>query len=671
MNALDRLLRPRSVAVVGGGAWGASVVRQCRGLGFGGEVWAVHPTRDRVGDAPAYPSVEALPRAPDAAFVGVNRAATVEVVRALAAQGAGGAVCFASGFRETGDTGDGAALEAALVEAAGAMRVLGPNCYGMLNYLDGAALWPDVHGGARVERGVVLLTQSSNVAINLSMQRRGLPVAAVATVGNAAQTGVAEIGGAWLADPRVTALGLHLESVGDPEALAGLAAEAQTRGKGIVALKAGRSAGAREAALSHTAALAGDDAGADALLRRLGIGRVRSLEALLQALTILHVAGPLASARVASLSCSGGEAGLVADAAEGTGVTFPPLDDARRARLGAVLGPRVALANPLDYHTYCWGDVDAMAEAYTAMLEGADIGLGVVVLDWPRPDRCDAGAWDVALRAIRRTRAAVDRPLAVLSSLPETLPEALCADLLRDGIVPLAGLGTAMDAIAACAAAPSGALPLPPDPAPAGRVWPEAESKAALAARGVRVPPGERAGRDGVAAAAARVGFPVALKAEGVAHKTEAGAVALGLGDAAAVRAAAARMGGDAFLVERMVEGVAELLVGVTRDPAHGYLLTLAPGGVTAELSDDRATLLVPASREAVRAALMGLRMAPLLGGFRGRPAADVEAVLDAVMAVQDHVAADRPVEVEINPLVAAPEGAWAVDALIVARKEA
>jgi acyl-CoA synthetase (NDP forming) len=205
MTDLARLLQPRSIAVVGGGAWGASVVEQCRKTGFAGAVWPVHPHRDELGGAATVPSVTDLPAAPDAVFIGVNRHTTIEVVRQLRDMGAGGAVCFASGFREAqAETGDGDSLQAALLAAAGEMPVIGPNCYGFINYLDGALLWPDQHGGQRAERGVAVLTQSSNMAINVTMQRRGLPLAYVATAGNQAQTGLAEIGTALLEDDRVT-----------------------------------------------------------------------------------------------------------------------------------------------------------------------------------------------------------------------------------------------------------------------------------------------------------------------------------------------------------------------------------------------------------------------------------------------------------------------------------
>ena len=201
---MNRLLRPRSIAVVGGGAWCAAVVEQNLKIDFDGPIWPVHPTRETVGGVAAHPNLAALPDAPDATFVGVNRHATIDVLTELKAQGAGGAVCFASGF---GERDDGVELQSTLLNAAGRMPFLGPNCYGFVNYLDRVCLWPDQHGGVPVASGVAVVTQSSNVAINMTMQRRGLPLAYMVTSGNQAQTGLADTGTALLEDDRVTGSG--------------------------------------------------------------------------------------------------------------------------------------------------------------------------------------------------------------------------------------------------------------------------------------------------------------------------------------------------------------------------------------------------------------------------------------------------------------------------------
>ncbi|SEW12899.1 Acyl-CoA synthetase (NDP forming) [Aliiroseovarius sediminilitoris] len=667
---LERLFRPRTIAVIGGGAWCAQVIEQCQKIGYRGRIWPVHPTLPSVCGLPAFTSVDALPAAPDAVFVGINRHATVEVVAALSARGAGGAICFASGFAEAAaESNDGADMQGKLLSAAGDMPIIGPNCYGYLNYLDRTILWPDQHGGVSCDTGVALVTQSSNIAINLTMQTRGLPIAYVVTVGNQAQTGLAEIGAALLDDERVTALGLHIEGVGDLRALEALAAKAHTLGKPIVALKVGQSDHARTAAISHTASLAGSDVGARALLARLGIGQVSSLPALLETLKLLHTVGPLRSNRVASMSCSGGEASLVADSAHGRNVSFPALTPAQIKALRTALGPMVALANPLDYHTYIWGNLQAMTDTFTAMMR-ADLGFGMVVLDFPRSDRCTSPAWGLVIDAVERARDVSGVPMGIVSSLPETMPEATAHRLLATGIVPLCGLDHAIDAIEVAAAFggnPDTPAPIFLAPPQSRGVLTERAAKRALAAHGVRVPQSRPAvSPEEAARAAAEIGFPVVLKGEGHAHKSEAGAVRLNLTSAAHVVEAARAMQSESFLVEEMITGgIVELLIGVTRDPAHGYVLTLAAGGVLTEILQDSQSLLVPSTREEIHAALMRLRIAPLLRGYRGAPAADIKAVLDNVMAVQAHVMAAPADEVEINPLIVMPDGAIAADALI------
>jgi len=669
---LERLFRPKTVAVIGGGAWCANVVEQCRKIGFAGEVWPVHPSRSELAGRRTYARIEDLPEAPDATFIGINRHATVDAVRTLAARGAGGAVCFASGFSEAlAETGDGADLQAELIRAAGEMAVLGPNCYGILNYLDGVALWPDLHGGSKVERGVAIVAQSSNIAINLTMQRRGLPIAYMATVGNQAQTSLAEIAEALLADARVTALGFYIEGIGDLAAFAAMARKAAALGKPLVALKVGRSEEARAGAVSHTASLSGGHAGASALLERLGIAEVRSLSALLETLKLLHVTGPLASNRIASMSCSGGEAGMMADTALGFGLRFPPLTPAQKTDLAAALGPKVALANPLDYHTYIWGDRDATTRTFTAMMRG-DADFGLAVLDFPRAGLGSNADWEKVVDAVAATKEASGKPMGVLASLPENMPEEIARGMMARGIVPLVGMEDALAAVEAASfagrAGRAAPAPLPPVRPAGARVLSEAEAKRVLGACGVPVPAAVAASRDGLAAAGRQVGYPLVLKGLGLAHKSEAGAVALGIESEAGLLAAAERMAAEDFLVEPMIGGaVAELLVGVTLDPAHGYVLTLAAGGTRTEILADSSCLLLPVTAEEVGAALSRLRMAPMLDGYRGAPAADRPAIVAAVLAVQDFITAHHGLveEVEINPLLCLESGAVAVDALI------
>ncbi len=641
---LERLFRPKTIAVVGGGAWCANVIRKCREIGFDGPIWPVHPERAEIEGEPAFRDIMALPDAPDATFVGVNRRTTIEVVAALREKGAGGVVCFAAGFSEAKDeAADGPALQAQLLQAAGDMSIIGPNCYGFVNYLDGALLWPDQHGGARCERGVAIVTQSSNIAINMTMQKRGLPLAYVVTAGNQAQTGFAEIGEALLADPRVTTLGLHIEGIGDLRAFEALAATARKLGKPIVALKVGRSDQAQAATVSHTASVAGSDSGSRALFSRLGIGQVDTISDFMETLKFFHVIGPLASDRIASMSCSGGEASLMADLTLDSGLTYPPLNETQRVGLRAALGPMVKLANPLDYNTYIWPRTDAMAATFTSMMDPS-LALGMVVLDFPRTDRCNASDWDNVIEAVVQTRDASGVPMAIVASLPENMPEEIALRLTGRGVAPMCGMAEALTAASVAAelgrdmpAALPVLLPRPPRDV---RLLNEAVAKAALARQGMAVPKNARAGSPADAAKVAdSIGFPVVVKGEGVAHKTEAGAVVLNLGTAGAVLQAADGMAAQNFLIEEFVTGtVAELLVGVVLDPAHGYVLTLGAGGVLTELIADTVSVLIPASPEDIETALRRLRLFPVIAGYRGKAGADIAAIVRAVMAVQAYV---------------------------------
>jgi acyl-CoA synthetase (NDP forming) len=678
---LSRLFRPKSIAVFGGGFWGPNVVEQCLKMGFDGQVWPVHPTRDEIHGLPCFRTVEELPEAPDASFIGVNRNLTVEIVGRLARRGAGGAVCFASGFKESvGEINGGADLQTLLLEAAGDMPILGPNCYGLINYLDGALLWPDQHGGKRVDSGVAILTQSSNMLINLTMQQRGLPMAYCAAAGNQAQTGLADMAMAMMDDPRVTAVGLHIEGIGDVRAFEALSAKARQMGKPVVALKVGRSDQAQAATISHTASLAGGEAASRAFLTRLNMAVLHSIPEFLETLKLLHVLGPLPGRNLCSTSCSGGEASLIADAAVGRNLTFRPLEAEEHARVKATLGEMVAVANPLDYHTFIWDNEPAMTATFTAMI-GCGFDLSIMIFDFPRIDRCSDASWNGAVRAMAAAQKATGGRVAVVATMPENMPEARSEELIGLGLAPLLGLDEALAAAEASASIAEGWAKQEPTPVLLGihtqgkaHTLDEAAAKAELARHGLPIPEGAIATTPEEAATiASEIGFPVVLKGRGIAHKTEAGAVRLNLRSAEAAAAAARSMGyANSWLVERMVEGaVAELILGVMRDPAYGYTLTIGAGGILTELLADTATCMIPASEADIRAALSGLKTAALLTGYRGRSHGDINAVVSACMALQAYVAEadDRLEELDINPLMVTPHGAVAADALIRLRE--
>ena len=740
---LGRLLRPGSIAFVGGETAGRAA-DQCRALGFEGDMWMVNPRRAPRPGLPTVASVADLPAAVDAAFVGVNRSAAVEVVRDLAAAGGGGAVCHASGFAETG--GRGAVLQRELVAAAARMPVVGPNCYGTLSAVTGAALWPDQQGLSRCERGAAFVTQSGNIALNLTMQQRGLDVAYVAALGNQADVGVEEVLEALAADEAVTAVGLCIEALSDPARFVEAVGRARARGVPVAALKSGVTLAGGAIAATHTSSLVGDDDAYDALFRRLGVRRVESIPELLDTLAVVTAVGALGGNRLVSLSCSGGEAALVADGARSRDLIFPAFGADHRDRVAATLNEMVAVTNPLDYHTFIWGDRGRLEACFTAVLAGG-FDAALLVLDFPRAG-LDRSRWWPTLAAFGAASAATGVPGLVAASMAENLPAEARTAAAEAGLAAVGGIDAALSGLEAAVelgrgpgsgdsgrpgrllasggspvssaimagtgpggspafstprvsppgsnpnpasgASPAGPAELPAlladsadlsassDPGSAGACGEpvrlsEPEAKALLASVGIDVPAGEVVTADGAAEAAARIGYPAVVKAIGLDHKTDAGGVAVNLQDAEAVASAAARLAAlspdGTVLVESMVsDGLVELLVSVRSSHPVGWLLTLGAGGELVEVLDDTACLLLPESPEAVRAALERLRVWPLLaGGFRGRPAAAVDAVINVVGCLTDLVR-DRPemIEIEVNPLVVTADRAVAVDALAV-----
>lgn len=690
---LQRLLRPRHIAFIGGRDL-AGAIHNCEALGYEGEIWAVNPKRDEIAGRPCYPFVADLPQAPDAAFVGVRRELTIEVVRELANLGTGGCIGYAAGFAEIGP--DGEELQQQLVEAAGDMALVGPNCYGLINYLHGAALWPDLHGGERVEQGVAILSQSGNVSLNLTMAERSLPISHIASIGNQAVLGLGDYVEALLEEPRVRAIGMYVEGIDDVPGFSRAALRALRRGIPLVVLKSGSSKVGNRITLSHTSSLSEPDELYDALFERLGIVRADSVPSFMETLKLLATTGPLGGRKLGVLAGSGGDAALVADLAANVGLALPGFDDSQNAALRQQLADFVSVSNPLDYNTGVWGDREELERCFTTVMKG-NLDATLLTLDYPRPDSGDRDPWDAAVDALISTRNKTGRLAMVASTIPELLPHEARERLLEAGVVPLQGLPEALSALAGAAwygerreeilvQDPESLVPLQSNRVPhTPQSLDEREGKRLLAASALRVPEGQVTSQTDAPATAAEIGFPVVVKAVGrdLAHKSELGAVALGLKTSEDVQAAVERVGArvesladidGTFLVERMIEGgVAELIVGLKRDERFGLALVIGSGGTLANLVKDRVTLLLPSSREAVTRALDSLRVAKLLEGFSGRLRGDREGAIDAVMAVAAFAEAnlDRLVELDVNPLIVLPQGEGAVAADVFVRMEA
>lgn len=685
-SGLARLLRPRNMALVGGRHL-AATIRTARRAGFEGEIAVVNPTRDEIEGVACVPSIAALPFVPDAALVALSPARSITAVRELADRGTGGAVVMSSGFRETGETG--AALEAELVAAAGEMCLIGPNCLGVLNQLDGAAVFGDDVLAERVNGpAAAIVSQSGAFLIGISCVERAFPLGYAISIGNQAQTTTADCIEALLDDPRVRAIGLYVEGIDDGAALGRACWRAAAAGVPVVALKGGDGDLGGEVAQSHTAALVVERTVWDAFVARFGLREVSSLKALVETLKLLTVGGVPRGNAVSLLSFSGGLNGQAARLAGGLGLTLPPPLPDRADALRARLPNTIAVSNPFDMNLpYTSGtglslaDEDAIAEIIADLAcDVADQIAFVLDVPPPGPDRLDA-PWLPALRAMAQVKRRLDIPAVVAGILPEGLQPSLRATLLAEGIAPLGGFTEAMEAMAHAAAlsfvtAGEGPCPalLPPRSATPTRPLDEAAAKALFAQAGIAVPCHSVVAPRDAAAAALALNGPVALKvlSAKIAHKAAVGGVALSLAprevpDAVdRMRAALAQHGLplDKVLIEAMIpDAEREVILGVKRVSSMGLAMILGPGGRDVEARGCAIhTLLLPLTDTALDGALAAL-------GLTGHDALRNTVTAFAGFAV---ARADRLEAAEINPLILTAGGeAIAADAVIQFRDPA
>jgi acetyl-CoA synthetase len=686
-------MRPASIAVVGAtdrpGSYAAETLLNLELIGFPGPVWGVNPRRHEVLGRTCVGSVADLPEPVDAVVVAIPAVGVAEAIGQAGARGCGGAVVFSAGFDEVAS---GRAHHRDLVAAAGrhGLPVCGPNCNGIVSPHSRTALWGDALS-MPLPGPVALISQSGNVAVNALATRRGLRFHTVIASGNQAVLSAADYLEFLAAEEGVGAAALYLEDDGGPRLVDGLAACAEA-GVPVVVLKVGHSAAGARAASAHSGALAGDQRVFRSLVEEAGAvwaDDVHELLELAKAIAVRRTSGRSAAggsrgsgagSGLAIMTCSGGDSAQGADEAHRLGLALPELAADTRERLAALLPAAATVANPLDYTAMIWGDITSLGELVRTLGEDGAIGEVLVFYDQPHgltgaPEQ----SWRAVREGVMRGARLSPVPTIVSSTLPELLDDTAADEFHRAGVPAVAGLRTGLRCAAALLRAGGAharrlreiAL-VARTPAPGGAWIPEHAAKQLLRGAGVPVPDGRTAAGASDAVAAWRaLGGPVAIKLSSAAvqHKTELGAVVLGLDgerDVADAYRRVAALGEGHVLVERMAAPGVELLVAAHRDgivPA----LVIGLGGIWTELLGDIAVIPLPADASRVARAIAGLRGAPLLLGGRGRPAADVAAAARLAVGVGELLVARSLSAVECNPVVvgSAGDGAVAVDAAI------
>ncbi|KAA2214048.1 acetate--CoA ligase family protein [Teichococcus oryzae] len=695
---LLKLLEPGSIAVVGAsarpGSFGERTVSNL--AQFAGRLHLVNPRYDRLGERPCHPSIAALPEVPDLVVAATPMEACESVVTDCVAAGVGALVLYAAGFAETGRP-ERAALQRRIVgmARAGGLRLLGPNCIGLTDYVRRAEIsFVAIPRPAAPPTGpaIGIVSQSGNLGFALAQAvEAGAQVGRVLTCGNSGDIDVADLVAALAEDPNCSAIALLFEGMAEPLRLIEAASLARRNGKPVVVHKLGTGEQGAQAAMSHTGSLAGSNEVYRAAFARAGMIHADSFEGLLELAGFFAKAPAPGAAGVAVVSTSGGAAIMAADCAEAHGVPLPQPGPEAQAVLAARIPEFGSARNPCDVTAQVLTDPGSLRDCMEALL--ADPAYGALILP-------NGFAYDVATPRFRLLDelAAQHGKAACVVWTSQWLegPGAREVEATRN-VALFRSMDRCLAAIAAWQAQAGPAMPEAPPtrlspPAAreqaarllaeaSGPVLTEREAKAVLAAYGIPVVQ-ETLATDAEAAvrAAEATGFPVVLKVESPAlpHKTEAGVIRLGLGDAGAVRAAftevmdnARRAAPDApingVLVQPMVPAGIEIVVGARRDPLFGPTVLVGLGGVLVELLRDSAVALAPVGAGEARAMLGRLKGARLLSGFRNLPAADLDTLAGIVQRVSELAAdhAGRIAEIDVNPVICAGTRQIAVDALI------
>jgi acetate---CoA ligase (ADP-forming) len=677
------LFSPRSVAIIGQSDDAAKAagrpLKFLRRMGYGGRVYPVNPRRETVLGERAWPALAALPEPPEHAYIVTPTEAAVAAVEECGRLGVKVATVLADGFAEAG--AEGAAREARLREACArtGIRIVGPSSLGVVDLRTRTMLTANAAFDEQdVPAGRIFAGSHSGNLIGTLMSRgkaRGIAFAGLVSVGNEVDLSLGEICAATLDDPGIDGYMLFLETMRRADDLRRFAVAAAARGKPIIAYKLGRSAAARELAVTHTGALAGEDDVADMFLKACGIARVDTLEGLIEGLPLL-LRVPITAAsrrkRVGVVTTTAGGATMVVDPLASRGVTIEPASAETVARLAAA-GIEVKPAALIDL-TIAGARYEMVKSALDILTTAPEFDLVLAVIGSSARSQPEATVRPVI------DSAGAQKPLAAFI-VPEA-PEALAA-LSRAGVPNFRTPEACADAIAATLARP------PPRPMPSrsaapvasnGPVLDELASGALLDRLGIARAPSVALDVDIDRAPPLLFPYPVAVKALGaaIAHKSEVGGVELGVGDGdaliAAIRKIAAAVGTHKpharlarVLVQPMVSGLGEVLLGYRVDRDVGALIMVAAGGVLAEIARDRSLRLAPIDLATALEMIAEVRGLIPLAGYRGRPKADLEALAQAMVALS-HLADDPSVaEAEINPLIVRPagQGVVAVDALV------
>ena len=687
----ERLIKPKHIAFVGG-VDAEIAIGEAKRAGFKGLIWPVNPRREELGGHKCFQALEDLPSAPDAVYLAIPRDPALKAVKDLAKLGAGGIVCYTAGFGEADTEGEEA--EKLLVEYAGDMALIGPNCYGIINYIDEVALWPFAHGGSCPGYGAAIITQSGMFSSDITMSQRSLPLSYMVSAGNQAVMGLADFIDILCEKPEVRAIGLHIEGLSDVSLFEKAALKALRLNKPVVALKTGTSKIGSTLTLSHTGSLSGSKELYEALFKRTGVISVNNPSQFLETLKYLCVSGCPKQENIIGFTCSGGGATMLADKAEDIGLKFPNFNKEKSDKLVGLLPEIATKSNPLYNTTPIWGQPETPRPVFQEAMSQGLVHSAILVQDYPAKG-LDESLVYYRNDALAFAQAAADNnlPAAICSTIPENFDKETRDLLISIGVSPMQGIHEALWAISHAVTWNKNRANILEKKLNSVfevlgnldqlRVLDEQDSKSLLKKNGFNIPEGVMCLDKISSNDLCSLSFPVALKmaSSKILHKTELNAVILNIKNELELKATFENMRSsvsnvapdllsDKYLVEEMANiPIAELIVGIRSDTQFGLSLTIGSGGVLVDLIGDVSTIILPTHSGEIKEVIKRLKVFKLLDGFRGKPKVKLDFVVDAIMKLivfaQENL--NSISEIEINPMFVYEDSVLMVDALIYA----
>ena len=685
---ISRLINPSQIAFIGGSD-AEIAINEAKRRGFRGSIWPVNPKRDYIAGYKCYKSVLDLPYGPDAVFLAIPASKTINTITELNSIKAGGIVCYSAGFKEIGK--NGLYLEQQLINSLGDMVLVGPNCYGIINYLDKSALWPFAHGGFCPGFGAAIITQSGMLSSDITMNQRSLPLTHMISLGNQASLKNTDFINYFIHKKEVRAFGLHVESIEDISEFELTAKKAIEAQKPIVVLKTGKSKIGATLTKSHTGSIAGSDKVYNSFFKKLGIITVNSPSEFIETLKFICIAGIPKGAKCSAFTCSGGGAAMVADIGDTLDIKFSKIPKKSKKNISFLLPKIATISNPLDYTTPIWGQKKITKPLFNEVIKSLKPDFSILIQDYPLQGLDETKIYYLN-DAIGFSEVISKQkiPGAVISTISENIDRETREKLITLGVAPLQGIGNGLGAIRNVINWFKNKKNINKKLIFKSTKFKklrnieylnEFEAKKILSSKNLSIPNSIKSSRMKDLNKVKEIGYPVVLKAlsKDLIHKTEHGAVKTNIIDEIELIKAFDHMKSnlnknfpnfntDHFLIEKMEpEPICELVIGIKKDNIFGIIITIGAGGIFVDLFRDLKIMVGPVTRKEIMESLMSLKISTIFTGYRGSKITNINKIVQFINTLLSLIndPTHKIAEIEINPLFVYENHVKAIDAVI------